>query len=311
MEKELLLGALDRAITRVAHNEFQRLSTGMTIQQLTHKVHQTLDSLAGLQRGNPPDYNDPWIALFYLTWYQPGQIQLAHILIEAQKGARQTSLLLADDFQRLHVVDFGCGALAMKFAVAWAAADALENGEQISSINVDSYDPNPAMVRIGSYLWQEFKAEIPANPQFTHLLRTINIITDRQHTNPDFAINIDQHSTHVWLSAIHATYRNNTQQVGPNLANFSRITEPDIGFLSGNYHTVHPSLLHQVSPFREPQYVHYEGQITSEFNDILPMLTVWRRNRLNARISPSHNFLNTQVTWSFPSALGCIYIKAR
>ena len=48
----------------------------------------------------------------------------------------------------------------MKFAVAWAVAEALENGEQISSVKVDSYDVNTPMLRIGISLWNEFDTEI-------------------------------------------------------------------------------------------------------------------------------------------------------
>lgn len=160
MDNELLFGALDRAITRVANNQYNGLSDKMSPTELGDKVHWSLNSLRELQRGNPPNYNDPWIALFYITWYQPKQIHLAHSLIEEQKTIRNTNSLLIDNSQSLHVIDFGCGALAMKFAVAWAVAEALENGEQFSSVKVDSYDVNTPMLRIGISLWNEFETEI-------------------------------------------------------------------------------------------------------------------------------------------------------
>ena len=81
---------------------------------------------------------------FYLTWYQPKQIQLAHSLIMEWN----TNSLLINNSQNLHVIDFGCRALAMKFAIAWAVTEALENREQISYVTVDSYDANPSMIRL-------------------------------------------------------------------------------------------------------------------------------------------------------------------
>ena len=291
-------------MTRVAHGQFESLAAEMTPQQMTAEVHQSLVSLAGLQRGNPPDYDDPWIALFYLTWYQPKQIQLVRILIEAQKRAKS---LLASNFQRLHVIDFGCGAQAMKFAVTWAA-DALERREQIYSINIDSYDLNPPMVHIGSHLWQEFKAETREKPQFVSLFRAINIINDRQHTKSDFAISVDQHPMQVWLSAIHVTYRNNKENVGPKLADLSRISNPNIGFLSGHYHTEQSDLLRQVSPFNAPQYKRLSQIITPGFCDTLPLITKWRQS-INTRID-WYAFLNGQVTSEFQDALIWIYTKS-
>jgi len=176
MEKELLFGALDRAITRVADDQYKRLSNKISLNGLNRRVHQYLNFLSGLQQGNPPNYNDPWIALFYLTWYQPKQIHLAHSLIEEQKTIRNTNSLLIDNSQSLHVIDFGCGALAMKFAVAWAVAEAIEHGEQISSVTVDSYDANLSMIQLGISLWDEFKSQIQNTPNLVHLFRAINMI---------------------------------------------------------------------------------------------------------------------------------------
>lgn len=140
---------LDQAIAEVAAREFSLLSEGMTKEEWSSKVHQSLNSLGGLQQSSPPDYNDPWIALFYMTWYQPGQIHLVRSLIEEQRKARGSGRLLEDDRQLLHIIDFGCGALAMRFGLVLALAEALERGEDITEIHIDSIDPNTAMVQMG------------------------------------------------------------------------------------------------------------------------------------------------------------------
>ena len=308
MRKELLLGALDRSITRIAHAQFLRLSDKMEPIEWSGKVCQSLDSLAKLRQGIPPDYNDPWIALFYLTWYQAGQIQLAHSLIEEQKRARNANSLLIGDSQSLHVIDFGCGALAMKFAVAWAAADALEKGDRISSINVDSYDENPQMVRLGNSLWEQFKTEIKDAPSLSQLFKAINMIKG-QHGRPNYTFAVDRPSTEVWLSAIHVVYYNNTEQVNTGLANLSRVSNPDIVFLSGHDHSQQRPLLQRASPFTSPQYNRRARTVSPEFSDGLPRITDWRR-RLNSQMTPSHSFLNRNVTWGFPNALAWIYTKS-
>ena len=197
----------------------------------------------------------------------------------------------------------------MKFAVAWAVAEALENGEQISSVKVDSYDANSAMLRIGIFLWNEFETEIQNTPNLVYLFKAIKMIKGQyvklMH-NP--IIKIDKSST-VWLSAIHTAYNNNMEQVKTRLANLSQITNPDIGFLSGHNNAQQHYLLQQVSPFVSGQYNHRERNLSPKHNDVLPVITQWRRN-INAKIPQQHPFLSSSVTWAFSNALGWIYIRS-
>ena len=233
------------------------------------------------------------------------QIRIALFLIEEQKKIRNNNSLLGCNSQSLHVIDFGCGTLAMKFAVAWEVAVALEKGEQISSIKMDALDANPAMVRLGTSLWEQFKIEIKDNLSLGQLFNAVNML-ESQNTISD---NSDMPATEIWLSAIHAVYSNNTQQVKAQLANLHRISSPDIGFLSGRYHTRQSSLFQKVSPFANPQYKFSSRKITSKSHTQLPNITAWRR-RLNTQISPKHNFLSNPVTSRFSDALGWIYTKA-
>ena len=41
-------------------------------------MDKALRSLKELQQGRKADYGNEWVAIFYLTWYQPRQIQLAY-----------------------------------------------------------------------------------------------------------------------------------------------------------------------------------------------------------------------------------------
>ena len=197
----------------------------------------------------------------------------------------------------------------MKFAVAWAVAEALENREQISSVKVDSYDANSSMLRIGISLWNEFETEIRNTPNLVHLFKAVKMIKGQYAKlmhNP--IIKIDKSST-VWLSAIHTAYNNNMEQVKTRLANLSQITNPDIGFLSGHNNVQQHHLLQQVSPFVNTQYNHRERNLSPKHNDVLPAITQWRRN-INTKIPQQHPFLNRNVTWAFSDALGWIYIRS-
>ena len=66
---------LEGAILEVAKSEYARLSAGLAPHQVATRVGDALESLGGLRRGVAPAY-DEWDALFYLTWYQPRQINL-------------------------------------------------------------------------------------------------------------------------------------------------------------------------------------------------------------------------------------------
>ena len=118
--RQAMAEAVDRAITKVAMEELYRMGESTFLpEELPHlRVHPALQSLDGLRQGNPPDYDDPMVALLYLTWYQPKQINLAYTIIKKLLEIKGSDRLVLSDSGRLHVVDFGCGSLAMQFAVA-------------------------------------------------------------------------------------------------------------------------------------------------------------------------------------------------
>ena len=74
---------------------------------------------------------------------------------------------------------------------------------------MDALDANPAMVRLGTSLWEQFKIEIKDNLSLTQLFNAVNMF-ESQNTISE---NTDMPATEIWLSAIHAVYSNNTQQV--------------------------------------------------------------------------------------------------
>lgn len=126
MNQKLTTKALDKAITKVVCDEFNRISKNLSDVETAQKVEYALDQLSKLQRGVMPKY-DEWVALFYASWYQPAQINLAYSMITDMVKEICDGALTSTG--KLYVYDFGCGALAMQFGVALAAADALRNGQ--------------------------------------------------------------------------------------------------------------------------------------------------------------------------------------
>ena len=115
MNRKIAISILDHVITTVSEQEFNRLASGLTIDEKTENVLDALKSLDVLQHGGMPNYDNKWVALFY-HWYQPSQINLAYSMIKSMINS--TGILN----EKLHIVDFGCGSLAMQFGVALAVA---------------------------------------------------------------------------------------------------------------------------------------------------------------------------------------------
>ena len=169
MEPRDFFDALDQSTAAVAEAEFERLSDGMSKGDVAANIRHGLAELEKLQSGRSPDYDNRWVALFYLTWYQPGQIGLCRQLIKRLPQIARPQR----DNPRLHVVDFGCGALAMQLAIAWAAADVPAHRRFRESIWIDSYDIAYNMVRLGHDLWEAFRHRVEDKEDLFDLRRVV------------------------------------------------------------------------------------------------------------------------------------------
>jgi len=203
---------LDQAIRETACSEFNRLYEGLSRKRtVVSRVRGALQSLDLLQKGGVPDYNDPWTAVFYLTWYQPRQINLVYSHLKST-NARLPRIL--------RVVDLGCGSLATMFALAIFAATCGQHGARIS---VQGLDPNLAMPALGLKLRQRLAKSIRdaatgsvrCNPMIKLMDRSFN---RRMSVNVSTSMDNEyqrllrrselacatQRTT--WLTAIHAAY---------------------------------------------------------------------------------------------------------
>ena len=274
-------------------------------------VHNALDSFGMLRKGTPPDYNDDWVALFYLTWYQASQINLAHSLIEGMNQSRGCNNFIANGTPSLHVVDFGCGALAMQFAIAWAAAEALENGANIKSIRIGSCDVAIPMVRLGQQLWREFKLEISRYESLRTLSDVCEEVIRPRYGKPESGIlfNTPRVNEERWLSAIHTVYENNVEELRESLYQLAQDITPANGILSCHNDSNSKQLLHKATPFPD-EFPYYSKSTESQIDDWLPEVTQWRLSlleRLEAYGLNPHPFLKQPVTWKFQSSFAKFY----
>ena len=204
--------ALDIAIAKVAEAEYDRLSAGRPAEHVAQKVDQAVASFLRLARGISPAY-DEWDALFYLTWYQPRQVNLA--------------LALAWPFdqepQPLHIIDVGCGSLAMQIAMAIAVA---RSGlpEQDIYIELHGIDPSDAMTRIGRLLLCAFSDVVRSDPVLSR--SRLRMACDRTQEHMGVWRNLAMYyrsdraheggiypSPNCWLTALHAVYASNYDQM--------------------------------------------------------------------------------------------------
>ena len=165
-----------------------------------------------------PGYND-WDALFYSTWYQPAQINLAHKLFRTVPEDKNPLLSGSGSLQ---VVDFGCGALAVQFGLALAAADTLEEHDTLPEIAVISCDVSKPMVQIGWELWCRFVDEIADEAEYPELDTLRQACADMKFDNGG------ESSATRWLTVFHVAYEENHAQVKRVLDAHVEDEKPDL-----------------------------------------------------------------------------------
>ncbi len=280
MNGKITTNILDHVITTISEQEFNRLASGLTINEKTEKVRDALESLEKLQTDEMPDYDNKWVVLFY-HWYQPSQINLAYSMIK--------SIINSTDIlnEKLQIVDFGCGSLAMQFGVALAVADMI-NKRPITEIRIDSIDTSQAMIDIGKEMWELF-TKLYNQKLYNHLGPVCEIIKPNYYKDIG-KVELAQ-SSDRWISAIHVVYDENKDDVKQSLKSLRNRFYPHVCFVSS--HESKKSLLKEVWPFSSKPR---KTELSLQFNGELTKITEWRRN-LNKTLSQSHGYLHIPVTW--------------
>ncbi len=295
MDFKLVARALDIAIARVAEAEYTRLSEGMSPDECAKRAADALWSLYGLSHGTPPEYNE-WDSLFYLTWYQPRQINLA--LATIAQRYRESSA-------PLHVIDIGCGAFAtpIAMAIAVAASDTLR-----SDIPVEVYgiDPSEPMRSIGHRLWRELLTIARETPELSRLKYGMQRTRGTTYSSlADYYKSGHAHeaghtpSPSCWLTAIHAVYASNVHLLQQDVQNIRNISNPVYEAIT--CHRV--GLPHAQSLCRPEAKVAVFRRDRFYFDGYLHHTTDWR-GQLRDRLPRTHwitgTFLSRPVPWNPP-----------
>lgn len=307
---------VDRAVAKVAEQEFRRLSRALSEEEAVDHVHRALAELRKLREGSVPAYDCEWVALFYLTWYQARQINLVYsLLVQRNVGLPR----------RLHVVDLGCGAMAVQFALAIFAATSGQAGTRISLTGIDS---SRQMIAIGVELWKCFRKMIREEvrgfrtPETIHLLDRVTTVISKEYrtfdsldsyrrsydeciraeadrraaavrsTLPSYLVRhrairaardrLAAHFTY-WMTSIHAVYHFPQQlRLGRNILNPQGILLTADGPHLGDVASVHLFREVEVEPKRHGCLLH---------------TTRWRRE-LNRRLRRQHSYLDRAVEWN-------------
>ena len=268
---------LDNTIKAVGEATFDRLAKTRN-GPAWYPMNGAFLQLRRLIDDEMPIYDD-WSALFYLLWYQPKQINVAY---RAINGKRRGKRLINASI--LHLIDFGCGALAMQFGIALSIADAIDRGDPVPTVRVDSIDECDAMINLGRNVWQTFMDSLAENPRMATLTQACGLIdwhTNNAETTEEFVRAIPrQIGAEVWLSALHTVYDENIKDVRDSLAEIVRHHGPDFGFITSIRRK--EELVHQDwQPFQDHGYRMIRLDPRDLFEGIegeLPETTEYRRS---------------------------------
>jgi hypothetical protein len=156
VQQQAMSNVLDDAIAQVGWEEYIRLNAGRPPTEVAKHVGQALSELRKFGQGAVPDFDDEWVSLFYVLWYHAKHTNLAYQMADTRLRMLGNGPYGQPTGTRLHIVDFGCGSLAMQFGAALAAADALARGQIIDSIRIEGLDDSAAMLRLGNWIWGRF-----------------------------------------------------------------------------------------------------------------------------------------------------------
>ena len=283
---------LEGAILEVAKSEYTRLSAGMGPHQVARHVERALDSLGGLRHGIAPEYNE-WDALFYLTWYQPRQVNLTHLVAAHLFSAGPGSF---------HIIDFGCGALASRFAFAVSAA-MLDVPPSEIHVDLHGIDKSGPMMRIGNAMWSKFVGTV-TDPRLAAACRAMDYTTyvsyEGYRVSPAAHTPRVHQSASCYLLAIHTIYESNKDALRKIFSAIQSEREPAATIITSVAAKEHVASQAAGGGFRR-----LSPRLEKLWRGGLPNVTQWRRhlaNQLTTADPIVRNFLRPEVKWKPPQS---------
>ena len=314
MNQSKLFSVLDTVSVKVAEAELERLRRDLADEQVVTKVRHALTELEKLQHSECPDYNDPWVALCYLTWFHPGHIRLSRHLFNQLAEGKGSAPLDQEQGRQLHVVDFGCGTLATLFGLTWCIAEALEAGSTVYPVRVSCFDTSAPMLDLGVKLWQQFKREVKEEPSLTLVVEATESLLKPNRLHDLTTLKENPQEVYL-LAALHTVYKIDSDMTGcqsnvvkESLNNIFENLEPAYGLLTCRCHPIPISLLRDVTPFNSTDYFAEYDVVNLPSNETLPGITGWRQH-INEEFSIDHGYLVGDVKWECRPAYALRYTR--
>lgn len=284
-------------------------------------VEKSLRSLDRLKQGGVPNFDD-WDALFYLTWYQPRQVNLVYSVLNELKinGTDKSILGSRDDI--IHIIDYGCGCLATNIAAAIAAADLVAQDCHVPKIKIDNIDISPAMILVGERIWELFQnnMRVRTNHPICSVFDRFSYVTHSslctlKELSPD---------TTCYVTAIHSAYETTIQQTKLDIDRLVRRFSPVGLFFTS--HSSKAEVLERVSSGSVKKHydeIPNDGPKNPLFAGDVGEVSKWRSSLLDKSFTSRDSdyqdldygfvrkYLSNPVKWDFNDLVLRMYIHRR
>jgi hypothetical protein len=255
-DKQSLVKALDQSIAKAASDTLDAALAKPPFDQMTshertdivrRKANAMQSSLGSLRM---PDYNDDITAAAYLLEYHPQHVGLAHAIVNQAVTSRDSGKLIAGDSGSLHIVDLAAGTLAMQFGAAIAVAEALNRGETVGKVVVDSVDISPTMLKVGRIAWDNFVLSVQSDKNLVALAESCRLIEPHRYVRQD---DVPERDGECWVSCLHGVYDENSSDLNNSLHTLHDNHRPIVGLMTcwGKAHEEqNVEIAKRISPFQ-------------------------------------------------------------
>lgn len=221
-----IMECIDQGFADVLSAEFDWITKNLTQSQIDSLLEESEASIDLLRTsGASPNYHDPMVCLRYVIMYQLPHINLAYSLI---KGSQYEENLVST--LNLHVVDFGTGCMAMTFGVVLAVADALDSGERIDEVRIDSIDESAPMMKLGRDLLQCCYRHARNTDGMKPFVQAYKLLKFRHYTDWQHIRSVK--GAECWVTALHTLYDESERDVGIALSGINNTVKPIQTFIT-------------------------------------------------------------------------------
>lgn len=245
-----------------------------------------------------PMFTDPWVALFYLLWYQPSQISLFHSVFADFLSEDDDGDPSRTANGNLQIADFGCGAFAAQFGLTLACME-LQDSQVISNLAITNIDSSRAMTTLGRDLCTEWERQLNAVGQQQLSDMSAMISSKVAHHRIERVTNINQNAKRCLVMS-NAMFPSNLRDVSDQLTCLWRDMMPHRAILA----TIpgRASLTYAKDAFPDSQWISPPSSPIYRKKGKAPKLSQWRQDLL-AQLNPSSEcpivtgYLKNDVLW--------------